>query len=499
MTAARALAIVIAIGASAVGISRGTWAAGGSDSSCYALMAQALASGGMQPRTVLAAEAPWPNRSATFAPGGFIPSPVSETAASPVCAPGFGMLLAPLYAVGGRDAIFLLTPLAGAVLVYLTFAFGRRMGGDAVGLAAAVATAAMPVFVFQVVQPMNDVAVAALWMAIIVTAARPRVRPALLGALTGLALFVRPNLAPAAAVVALWCGAGGWRRLVPFTMAAVPFALSLLIVNATLYGHPLESGYGHVDELFAVANVGTNLKNYGSALLATELGFPLLGLVAVMVAPPEQRRVTAMVTGVVVTMTLVYVLYRPLPEWWYLRFLLPALPALMVLALTTLARLTRGHRVVLAAALVLSAYSTTTPAMRDAWDLWRLESRFRTAGAIARERYPETAIFLTVWESGTVRYHAQRQVLVWDALAGESLDTALAWLTARGLEPYVLIEDWEEPSFRQRFAAHSAIGQLDWPPRFEIERRVRIYHPSDRATFLSGERVATEFVLPARR
>jgi hypothetical protein len=57
-----------------------------------------------------------------------------------------------------------------------------------------------------------------------------------------------------------------------------------------------------------------------------------------------------------------------------------------------------------------------------------------------------------------------------------------------------MIEDAEEPLFRARFSPHSPTGQLDWPPRFEIERRVKIFRPDDRALFLNGESIPREVV-----
>ena len=74
------------------GLVRGTWAVGGSDSSCYALMADAFARGELQPhqpssRTTRRGR----TRRVTFAPAGFIPSPVRAGAASPICAPGFSL------------------------------------------------------------------------------------------------------------------------------------------------------------------------------------------------------------------------------------------------------------------------------------------------------------------------------------------------------------------------------------------------------------------------
>src|SRR5688500_15861363 len=151
------IALLAAIALATFGVVRGTWAVGGSDSSCYALMAQAMASGDLQPSSALAVEAPWPDASRTLAPGGFIPSPVRPDAASPICAPGMSVLMAPLAAAFGRDAIFWLVPLSGAALVWSAYLIARRLAGGAAGAVAAILTATGPIVLYQVVQPMNDV------------------------------------------------------------------------------------------------------------------------------------------------------------------------------------------------------------------------------------------------------------------------------------------------------------------------------------------------------
>jgi hypothetical protein len=498
----RAAAIVLAVGAGVVGVWRGTWAAGGSDSSCYALMAQAFAGGNLQPRTPLAAAAPWANASTTFAPGGFIPSPIDPAAASPVCAPGFSLLLAPFYAAGGPDGIFLVTPLAGALLVYLTFVFGRQMANEGVGLASALLVATSPVFVFQVVQPMNDVAIAALWLLAVVLLARHTDSSLQLGLVVGLALLVRPNLAPAAAVVGIACATHrGVRGAARFAAGAAPFLIVLAALNVSLYGHMLATGYGSATDLFALGNVSANVQTYGQALISTQLGFPLLGFAAAFVVEGERRRVALIASAIALAIVAIYMLYRPLPEWWYLRFLLPALAVLTVLAVATLFRATR-RAPILAIAIVFAVVtvSVTSSELSEAWDLVRLERRFRLAGETARDRLPRNAVYLSVWESGTVRFHALREAVVWDALPPQALDGALSWLSSQGYEPHVMIEDWEEPLFRQRFGTASAIGQLDWPPAFVIDSRVRVYKPADRERYhSSGETSATEYVWGDRR
>src|SRR5207244_2308098 len=115
------VAVAAAVALAAVGFARGTYAAGGSDSSCYALMADAFASGRLQPSSALEPKVPWPDAPKTFAPGGFVPSQSNPAASAPVCAPGFSVLLAPLVKIGGADALFAATPIAGALLVWLAF------------------------------------------------------------------------------------------------------------------------------------------------------------------------------------------------------------------------------------------------------------------------------------------------------------------------------------------------------------------------------------------
>ena len=114
------------------------------------------------------------------------------------------MLLAPLVAVGGSDAIFILTPIAGALLVWLTFVAGRAIAGPLAGAMAAVLVAASPPMLYQVVQPMNDVTTAALWMATFVALLRRR------WALAGLCLRTRPARSAKPAAARARCRLRSW-------------------------------------------------------------------------------------------------------------------------------------------------------------------------------------------------------------------------------------------------------------------------------------------------
>ena len=502
---AAAAALTVAV----VGFRWGTYAAGGSDSSCYALMADAFASGALQPTSELVAQVPWPDAASTFTPGGFVPSETNPSASAPVCAPGFSLLLAPLIAGGGLEAAFILTPIAGALLVWLTFVAGRRLAGPTAGAMAAVLMASSAPLLYQVVQPMNDVTTAALWMATF--AALIHRRWMLAGLVCGLALLVRPNLLPLALVAGIFAGSrepGVWsRQAMRFLMAVIPFGLLVLWLNNGLYGSPFRTGYGQIGHLFSLSALSVNASRYFSWLVETHTPFPLLAFAAPFAVAREKRGDVALATGLILATCAIYFLYTPFDEWSYLRFLLPAIALMLLLAsavtvhvLTLMLSRVRGASVsiVLLITASLAIFCVRTAGDRLTFKLKFLEQRYRSAGLIVRDRLAPNAVVLSVWDSGAVRFHGRKEALSWAGLDPAWLDRSLAWLGEHGRTPYILVESWEEPAFRNRFGNVSDIGKLDWPPRYEIDRVVRIFDPRDRAKYHRGDDVTTEYLWPFR-
>ena len=188
------VAAVAAVAVLVCSIAWSTRAAGGSDSSCYVLQAEAFAHG----RVTLADPLPGVLPDATpamFAPTGFVPSRITPFAAVPICGPGLALAMAAAR-IAGRDAIFLLVPVFAALAVWLTFLLGRRLDDDLAGATAAVLLATSPIFLYQSVQPMSDVPAAALWLAALTATARGDRRGQILGGVcASLAVLMRPNLA----------------------------------------------------------------------------------------------------------------------------------------------------------------------------------------------------------------------------------------------------------------------------------------------------------------
>lgn len=496
-----ALALVMALGLATFGVMRGTRAVGGSDSSCYGLMAAAFGTGQWQPASALAVEAPWPDASRTLAPGGFIPSPVRPNAASPVCAPGFSVLMAPFYAIGGRDAIFAVTPIAAFVLVWCAFVLANRLAGGLAGVSAAALTASSPIVLFQAVQPMNDIATAALWLAALVLVTRPLA----CGVVIGAAILVRPNLAPLAVILAAMPWRRGqpvpWRSTALMAAGALPGVAAWLWLNQVLYGSVVGSGYGSVGQLFSLSNVAANLSSFGRAFSQTQTVLPLIALAAPFVLAGEARRVALWLLASAAVVLGIYLPYRTHPEWWYLRFLIPAIVLLLVVASSVAARVADRARirgVVAIGSVMLVLLGIQVAGARDVLALQALEGRYRETARLVAERLPPNAVLLAVWQSGSVRFHAGREAVLWDSLDPAWLDRAVQWLSAHGRVPYILVERREEAEFRDRFRG-AAIGALDWPPRFNIGGQARIFDPADRVRYLAGEEYATESTRPARR
>ena len=243
----------------------------------------------------------------------------------------------------GECGPFLVVPLLGALLVWVTYKIGERVTASRhAGLAAAVLMASSPAFVYMSMSPMSDVPVAALFCSALLAALTPmRARAFITGLLVGVAVLVRPNMAPMAAVFAGYLAwqDGNWRdrfiTLIAFGVGCLPSAITVAIVHTHLYGAPWKSGYGDFNTLYAWSFLWTNLRQYVTWFAETQTPATLLFVVpflAIWKLPAEQRPKVAFLGAFAAGVWLCYVFYVPFDAWWYLRFLLSSFPPLLVLA-----------------------------------------------------------------------------------------------------------------------------------------------------------------------
>jgi hypothetical protein len=497
------VAIAAGVAVIVVAVRFESFVAGGSDSACYLGAAQLLTRGAMRAEQPLARAAPWPNAAATFTPAGFIPSPIDPAAVVPICPPGLPLLMAVSLVVARTP--FVVVPLLGALTVWLTYVVGRAVDRPFTGAASAALVACSPIFLYQVVQPMTDVPAAAWWLLAIAftIGVGDASRPLAAGLASSMAVLTRPNLLPLAAVLLLYLVTtarveGRSKTAAMFVVGLVPGLVVLAVVQRAMYGSLLATGYGAPERLFALSNVLPNLERYPAWLLGTHTPLLTLALAAPFVS---RRRAPAVLLLTVALATFVcYLPYVVFDDWWYIRFLMPAVPPLVILTVAVLGALARriaGDRYGFAASAVVASLCVVwILAARSgrAFEVGALERHFRYAGRYVADRLPQRAAIVTVKDSGSVHYYADRPTLSWDTLDPKSLDEVLTFLRAERYRPYLLIESDEEAAFRSRFSGHSAVGALDWPPAAQIGRTIRIYDPDDRARFFGDGRVRTDFV-----
>ncbi len=507
---ARWVAGVSALAAATAGFAWGTHVAGGSDSYCYLSQAELFAAGHIVNSQPLAAIAPWERGADAFVPVGHVPAFSQPGATAPMCPPGYPILMALARTVGGRSAMFAVVPLLGALAVWATFLLGRRVAGPAAGALAAWLLAASPPFLYQVVQPMTDVPAAAMWAVALVVVSDRRfassARGAMLGGIAvGAALLIRPNLVPVAGVAALAVFIERplrWRDVLRtwagFGAGILPFVLVVAALQNAMYGFPLKSGYGDLDFLFRIDHVWPNLQRYPAWLLQTETPIVLFALASPWLAnSPTLRRQRVWLLGFIAAIFVCYIPYEVFDAWWYLRFLLPAYPALLALTAAAvvgcLSWLSAPWRALgLAAVAMIAVFLVRGAIDGHAFGLRDFERRFRLAGEYVDSQLPKNAAIVTAHESGSVRFYSGRVTVTWRALPADGFDRALEFLRAQGYRPYLLLEHWEQPEFVRQFEGKTMLGGLGWPPIADINHEVRIYDPDDFLRYRAGIPVRTD-------
>lgn len=502
----------------------GDFVAGSADSYGYASQALLWAKGDLTTANPIAFESPWPAADWTFSPLGYRPALIPGVSV-PTYPPGLPLVMAVAIRCFGSNALFWVVPLLGALAVWSAYQWARAAVGPAAGAMTAILLAASPVFLFQLFQPMSDVPVTAWWVTALALMTRGRFLGA--GLCAGLALLTRPNLTPLGLCVVPWVAYEAYvrgrtrgavvRAVLEFgAPCALAFAFVLTLSN-TIYGDPLLSGYGAARDLFGLKYISANLTRYPVWLWHTQTPFVYLALVAPVLAwlahrkrcpdaadsgPSIGRVLCAM--GFVAVNLGCYLVYFPFEEWWYLRFLLPALPVLLALAswvaLRAIGTLAVEWRAPVTAVLLLTLASTYVQTAREgqAFSLQAGERRYVNAGRYAALHLPPRSVFICVQHSGSLRFYGNALTLRWDWLDPAWLDRAVEHLRRAGYHPYFVLEVQEEDGFRTRFSAASPFGRLDWPALADLRQDVvvRFYDPLARASYRSGEPIDSIIVRP---
>lgn len=476
----RALPALIILWGAVAAFAFGTYAAGGADSFGYISQAELLAHGRLTDAMPLHPAFDWPDIGVTLTPLAFTRGPHPGVLV-PVYPPGFPLLMAPLTWIH-PSAVFLVVPLCAAFTLWCCLRLGRELEDEQAGTLGALLLSVSPTFLMQAMQPMSDVPVTAAWLAALLLSRRPSLRSAAFaGLVASLAIMIRPNLAPLTLFVILTCATASRQgsrgatlgHMLVCALCMLPGIIALGYIQNARYGSPLGSGYGSFHDLFGLSNIKPNLSRYPRWL--TMAHSPLLWLW--LLAPLWFRQTAARArafgwigygfAAAVIAAYLPYVYFRP-DEWSYTRFLLPALPFMLLFAagvILSAARrwspslpLAAAATVILAIA-IWSLYSATSLGV---FRVWEGERKYPRVGVFVRDRLPKTALVLAAQHSGSLRYYSHRPTLRWDLLERFSLDRALTSMRNAGYDPFLVVDEGEDRAFLERFSGtgQRAVGAL---------------------------------------
>ena len=420
-----------------------SFAAGGADSSGYLNEARMMAARATSRPIALLRTLHLPSEYGfVLVPLGFLQSKIDPRAMVPLYPPGLPAHFAIAGAIAGwTHAPFFLPPIAAFACLGLMFVLARQFGlSQWESIAASAILAACPVFIFMSAQPMSDV-FALLWtLAAIVCALSGRRGLAIAaGAAFAISVCIRPSNLLAAIPLAF---AMRWRpsRLALAIAGAIPFAIALMAWNDTLFGNPIRTGYGEMSYMVSWAYPRERLPHY-SYWLAAQLS-PLVFPGGLLVG--FDRRVEGWRRAVLIAWFLpffvFYSFYGAYETWWYTRFLLPAIPPLII-GFLLLIRKPRVLAVLVAAILALAIWQD-----RRLNPLSVGEEESIYPEIVHRFNFPKDAIVLNGQFSGAFLYYTGRETVRWDQLDNDRFQLMRAYVANANLRWYAVLTpyEWEQ-------------------------------------------------------
>jgi hypothetical protein len=395
--------------------------------------------------------------------------------------------------VFGFCAAYVVVPICAGLTVWFTYLLGLRVFEQrAIALVGSTLLASSPIFLAQSLSPLSDVPATAAWtlaLTLLISG-----QPTTAGLATGLAIAIRPNLAPISIVVLAWTALARRTSMRVWTSALLRCALAMapgvfLVawVNSRVHGSLLQTGYGDSAELFSWRYVETNLIHFSSWTAASDT--PTLALGALFLMTPLALAVRIpfprlLLGGFMVIVLLSYAFYVPFDNWLFLRFLLPTWPILTLLTAATLVVAVNRwlpaptrHAALPAIVGLLLLHHGRVMAKEHLFEQEKIARRYQDVGRFIAATTDPSAVFVSWQQSGAIRFYADRLTLNFAQLDRRWLDRAVDRLRAMGRRPYFVVEGAEEAMFRLRFSGNR-FGALDWPPIAVYERPyVAIYDP----------------------
>jgi 4-amino-4-deoxy-L-arabinose transferase-like glycosyltransferase len=356
---------------------------------------------------------------------------------------------------------FWVSPLAATLCLLLVYGIGRELGMTrALAAAAAACLAVFPSFFWFGLQPMSDVPATAWALAAMLAALRSR-RSAgaalLCGAAFGMAVLVRPTniLLAIPLLLALPFERG---VLVRVALGGLPFAAFLFATNQIANGSPFTSGYGNMSSGFSLRFFPVRIRHYGYWLAALGTPFLVLGWLAVAGVRSLPRRDRLMLVVWPAVFLAFYCCWQPYETWWYTRFLLPGVPAMLLAMFLAVERGFRPpasrvsppvspprHRRILPLALSVIVLATGVYWIRryQLLESARGEEVYPDACRSAAALVPPNSIIAAIQMTGAMRYYTGLTFARIDWIEPADFPSLRSRIRAAGYHWYALVGPFE--------------------------------------------------------
>jgi hypothetical protein len=395
-----------------------------------------------------------------YVPLGFVPA-WNGDGLVPSYPTGFSLFVMVLKAVVGwrhaGDLTIILHSLAGLAA---TYALGRMLGlGKGWAALSAAIVASSPLYLFMSLQAMSDVP-SLFWTTAAVLAALRSRNGALwalaAGGAVAMDVLLRPTNILALVPVGIALG-GSPRRWMLLILGCLPGAVFLFAQNAAAYGSTLATGYGDISRLFSAGFVPETLFHYArwlpvlfTPIVVLALALPWLG--------GETARTRWLLGAWMVAFAAFYSAYWHTHEaWWYLRFLLPSAPAMVVAAMLVcrgfLSRILsqggpgRSLIAFVAGLALVAANALWWGRDLDPLGVGKIELKYQLVSNWMTRNLPPNAVCVAVQATGALYFYTDFTFIRWDALDTDSVARIEDAVRSSGRPLYSVLFPYETLEF----------------------------------------------------
>ena len=361
---------------------------------------------------------------------------------------------------------------------WLCYLLARRLDlpkGPA--LAGAAVLLFCPLFLFTAIQPMSDLLALTWTLAALYAALRAREGwrwGVACGVAIAVAVLTRPTdlLVVVPVIIALGID---WRAYLWVGLGGLPGAIALGFYNRAIYGSAFSTGYGNVWSAFSGEFAAHNFPFFARWIPGLLTPLVLAALLAPFRATARRREIAVLGTWAVILIGFYAFYYHSGETWWYLRFILPAFPALIVISLAVLHSFpdVAARKIVGVLLLVVALGWEIT--LCDRFNLIYNKSGEATyfdAAAWSRSHLPADAAIVCMQVSGAMYYYTDFLLLRWDQIDPSKIPPLVAAVRAAHRPVYAILYEFEEADAKERMGGrwkkitkvrNATIWQVEFP------------------------------------